>query len=91
MADSRILYTNPDGAPERVGLTTPLPTGSALNMRKDTTSTTGVTYYGFALPKSLEFKPVWQVMRLTAAPEAIDYAGTGAFDQIWANRLTLGY
>ncbi len=91
MADSRIFYTNPDGAPERVGLTTPLPTGSALNMRKDTTSVIGVTYYGFALPKSLEFNPVWQVMRITAATGAIDYAATGAFDQIWVYRQTLGY
>ncbi len=71
--------------------TNPLPTGSALNMRKDTTSTTGVTYYGFALPKSSEFNPVWQVMRITAATGAVDYAATGAFDQIWASHTILGY
>ena len=79
------------GIPQPASPTNPLPTGSALNMRKDATSITGVTYYGFAPPKSSEFNPVWQVMRITAATEAIDYAGTGAFDQVWANRTILGY
>ena len=27
----------------------------------------------------------------TGGPDPIEYAATGAFDQIWTNRLTLGY
>ena len=91
MVEALLQFLDGVGHPNAANPTNPLPTGSALNMRKDATSTAGVTYYGYSLPKSSWFDPVWQVMRITAATGAIDYAATGAFDQVWADRLTLGY
>lgn len=54
-----------------------------------------ITYIGEAEPTTLETTAAWKIKRITfnAQGEAtsIEWAARGAQNQIWANRLSLGY
>jgi hypothetical protein len=57
-------------------------------------SVANVTYVGQADPGSDTSDPVWRIKRITETltGASIDWAdGSGAFDQVWDDRLTLTY
>ncbi len=75
------------GAPQHVQ-----DSGFALKTIIDT-SVANTKYICEAAPGSASSSPVWRVQRIVTngALQTISYAGTGAFDQIADNRLTLSY
>lgn len=69
--------------------------GGAMTTLLDKITTTNITYVGKAPVGSATSSAVWQVFKIdktgaTIKP-AIRYAGTGAFDQIYDNRVSLTY
>lgn len=53
-----------------------------------------VTYLGQANPGSATSAAAWRIMKIdeTSTPDvSITFAGGGAFDQVWDNRISLSY
>ena len=67
-------------------------TSAPMKVRVDEVSAT-LSYYGFALPGTLETEAKWRIFRLdTTVGMQIDWAdGDDNFDNIWANRASLTY
>jgi hypothetical protein len=84
--------TNGDQITQVTGTITATTVNTSYAVRSDSASAT-VTYVGKAEIGSNESSPVWQIMRITSgvSGETIEYAGTGLFDQVWANRASLTY
>lgn len=82
-----------------------LPTGAATNATLEAVNTstdtryTSITenvnsqllYYGRAATGSVTSDPVWQIYReyTIGTKTYLEYAGTGAFDQVWDDRTTI--
>lgn len=61
----------------------------------DDSSVASVTFIGEAVPTSLESSPVWRIQKIqfdsSGNVDSVKFASTGAFDQIWLNRISLTY
>jgi hypothetical protein len=84
--------TNGSQVAQVTGSITATTVNTSYAVRSDSASAT-ITYVGKAEIGSNESSPVWQIMRITSgvSGETIEYAGTGEFDQVWANRASLIY
>jgi hypothetical protein len=84
--------TNGSQVAQVTGSITATTVNTSYAVRSDSASAT-ITYVGKAEIGSNESSPVWQIMRITSgvSGETIEYAGTGLFDQVWANRASLTY
>lgn len=64
---------------------------SPLTFLKDDTTTAGYTYLGEALPGTATSAASWRIARVNGTTDAVYYASTGDFNQIWDNRASLSY
>jgi hypothetical protein len=69
--------------------------GGKFATRVDDVSTAGVTYVGKAAVGALTSSAVWQIQKIdeTGSPVSavITWAGGANFNQIWSDRLSIGY
>ena len=66
---------------------------SSVPLTKRVETVSGFSYLGEAAIGASTASPLWRIKRVSTATgtATILWAGSGNFDQIWANRLTLNY
>ena len=91
LTDNRVIeLPDKDGT---IALLSDLGDQSMGSLSKRVDEVNGVYYVGEAVPGTLESSPLWRIKKISTieADATVQWADSGLFTQIWANRLSLSY